>query len=67
MAKLTSKEVADRLDLGHITVLRYIRAGKIRASYIGRSYRVDEAEVAEFLRRSEGQQSNAGPRKVKTA
>lgn len=59
MALLTIYEVADRLRIEHHTVRKYIRNGKLKAVNYGRRYRVDEAEVAAFLRRSETKQEEA--------
>lgn len=59
MAMLTTREVANRLHLHILTVGRYIRSGKLKAVNIGGRYRVDEAEVAAFLLRSEAKQEEA--------
>ncbi|HEY3117712.1 MAG TPA: helix-turn-helix domain-containing protein [Chloroflexota bacterium] len=51
---LTPAEVADRLRIGRETVYRHIRAGTIEAARIGRSYRVDEAVLNDFVASARG-------------
>jgi len=46
---LTVEQVAELLQLHHFTVLNYIKQGKIRASQLGRVYRVRQSSVDEFL------------------
>jgi excisionase family DNA binding protein len=53
MAMLTTREVAARLGLRQITVVRYINSGKIKASNFGGRYRVEEEEVEAFKQRNE--------------
>ncbi|MBI5754994.1 helix-turn-helix domain-containing protein [Candidatus Peregrinibacteria bacterium] len=45
----TSEQVADMLQIHHYTVLKYIRQGKLKASRIGRVYRIRENDVDTFL------------------
>ncbi len=49
---LTTQEVADRLAVDKKTVLRYLRAGKLTGSRIGRDYRIPEGAVSALLRRT---------------
>jgi chromosome partitioning protein len=49
---LTTQEVADRLAVDKKTVLRYLRAGKLSGSRIGRDYRIPEGSVSALLRRT---------------
>jgi chromosome partitioning protein len=49
---LSTQEVADRLAVDKKTVLRYLRAGKLTGSRIGRDYRIPEGSVAALLRRT---------------
>ena len=49
---LSSQEVADRLSVDTKTVVRYVRAGKLVGSRIGREYRITESSVAALLRRT---------------
>jgi chromosome partitioning protein len=50
---LSTQEVAERLNVDKKTVLRYIHAGKLKGSRIGRDYRIAESTVKDFLARSE--------------
>jgi chromosome partitioning protein len=49
---LSTQEVADRLAVDKKTVLRYLRAGKLTGSRIGRDYRIPEGAVTTLLRRT---------------
>ena len=46
---LTVNDVAERLQLHPITVRRHIKAGQLRAVRIGRSVRIREADLEEYL------------------
>lgn len=46
---LTVAEVAYLTRLSKATVYRFVRAGRIRAVRFGRSYRVTEAAVDEYI------------------
>src|SRR5258707_13139884 len=50
---ISTQEVAERLNVDKKTVLRYIHAGKLKGSRIGRDYRIAESTVKDFLSRSE--------------
>ena len=47
---LTVNDVAERLQVHPITVRRHIKAGKLRAVRVGRSVRIREADLEEYLR-----------------
>jgi chromosome partitioning protein len=49
---LSTQEVADRLAVDTKTVVRYVRAGKLVGSRIGREYRIPESSVSALLRRT---------------
>ena len=49
---LSTHEVAERLSVDKKTVLRYLRAGKLTGSRIGRDYRIPEGSVSALLRRT---------------
>lgn len=52
---LTTKEVAERLQLKIQTVQKYIRDGKINAiKFGGKVYRVSETELQTFLENQKG-------------
>lgn len=52
---LTIKEITTRLKLHPNTVARYIQEGKLRGVKVGKSYRVRERDLAEFV----GERRNA--------
>ncbi|WP_104180685.1 helix-turn-helix domain-containing protein [Arthrobacter sp. B0490] len=58
---LTVAEVADLLRVSKMTVYRLVHAGDLPAVQFGRSYRVPESAVGEFLRNSQvdGQSESA--------
>ncbi len=51
---LTPEEVADALQLHHLTILKFIRGKKLKCMKFGRVYRIREEDLNEFLK----QQSN---------
>lgn len=51
-AYLTIAEVAAALRLSRMTVYRMVRAGTLAADRFGKSYRVPESAVAEYIRRA---------------
>lgn len=55
MAMLTSREVAERLQVKPVTVTRYVNKGLLAAIFYGREYKFEEAEVEAFLERSKDQ------------
>ena len=48
---LTVQEVAARMRVSSMTVYRLIKAGDLRASRVGHSYRLRSAEVEAYLQR----------------
>lgn len=46
---LTTKDVAKRLNLALSTVTYYIRQGELRATKLGRGYRIEEKDLMEFI------------------
>lgn len=46
---LTSDQVAKILQIHPLTVLRYIKEGKLKAIKLGRVYRIRESEIEKFL------------------
>ncbi|MHA7189053.1 helix-turn-helix domain-containing protein [Arthrobacter sp. MDT2-16] len=50
---LTVAEVADLLRVSKMTVYRLVHAGDLPAVQFGRSYRVPESAVGEFLRNAQ--------------
>lgn len=46
---MTPEQVADYLQISRETVYRYIRDGRLRASKMGRQYRVSKANVDRLL------------------
>ena len=49
---LTVREVAARMRVSNMTVYRLIQAGDLRATRVGRSYRLREGDVDSYLSRS---------------
>jgi len=49
----TVEQVAKKLKVSKITVYRFIKKGKIRASKIGKEYRVKESNLEDFLKKTE--------------
>jgi excisionase family DNA binding protein len=50
---LTVAEVADLMRVSKMTVYRLVHAGDLPAVQFGRSYRVPESAVGEFLRNAQ--------------
>jgi excisionase family DNA binding protein len=50
---LTVAEVADLMRVSRMTVYRLVHAGDLPAVQFGRSYRVPESAVGEFLHRAQ--------------
>jgi excisionase family DNA binding protein len=49
---LTPEQVADYLQLHHLTVLKLIKCGRLKGVKVGRIYRVPESSVDNFLQSS---------------
>ncbi|MBT2553152.1 helix-turn-helix domain-containing protein [Arthrobacter sp. ISL-5] len=64
-AYLTIAEVAAAMRLSRITVYRMVRAGTLAADRFGKSYRVPESAVEEYMRQAgspaTGQEAHPGP------
>jgi putative molybdopterin biosynthesis protein len=45
------EELAAKLRVSHMTIYRYIKAGKLEAYKIGKDYRIAKAEFERFLQR----------------
>ena len=45
----TTEQVAELLQIHPLTVLKYIKLGKLRAVKLGRVYRITDACLQEFL------------------
>jgi excisionase family DNA binding protein len=48
---LTPEEVAGVLRLHHLTVLKFIKAKKIKSIKFGRVYRIREEDLEDFLKK----------------
>ncbi len=48
-AYFTVEEVAQRLKVSHMTVYRWIKAGKLAAYKIGGEFRITERDIEHFL------------------
>ncbi len=46
---MTVSEVADLMRVSSMTVYRLINAGEIRAARVGKSYRIRESDVDQYL------------------
>ena len=46
---MTVSEVADLMRVSSMTVYRLIKAGEIRAARVGKSYRIRENDVDQYL------------------
>jgi excisionase family DNA binding protein len=46
----TVEEVADRLRVSHMTVYRWIKAGKLGAYKLGGEFRITEQDIERFLK-----------------
>lgn len=45
----TTKQVAELLQVSVITIRRYIKSGKLKASKIGKDYRISERDIKQLL------------------
>lgn len=48
---LTPLRVAEKLQVQKQTILRYIRAKKLRAVRLGRGYRISETDLNDFIKK----------------
>lgn len=68
---LTSEQVAQILQIHPFTVLKFIKQGKLKASKLGRVYRIKESEVMKLLNEHEEEKTseenvNDAPKILKT-
>jgi excisionase family DNA binding protein len=56
MAMLTVRQVAQQLNLVPMTVARYIRSGKLKASRPGGRWLIAQESVDEMLKKNENEQ-----------
>jgi len=49
MRLLTPEEVAEALQLHHLTILKFIRSKKLKSVKFGRVYRIKEEDLEDFL------------------
>ena len=61
---LTPEQVAERLQVHPFTVLKFIRQGKLRASKLGRVYRIRENDLTLFLNEQEANKTKLKKGKV---
>ncbi len=47
---LTPEQVAEALQLHHLTVLKFIKEKKLKCVKFGRVYRISESSLNEFLK-----------------
>ena len=45
----TTEQVANILQIHHLTVLKYIKQGKLHGIKLGRIYRIRESDLQKFL------------------
>lgn len=45
----TPEEVADKLKMNLLTIYKYIRSKRLGAVKFGRTYRIDEKDLEEFI------------------
>jgi excisionase family DNA binding protein len=64
---LTADEVAERLGLHVRTVRNYIRDGQLRATRIGKQYRIGRTDLEEFTGRPITEPEPTGPRHVEVS
>ncbi len=48
----TAEQVADLLQVHHLTVLKLIKAKRLKAVKLGRVYRIKESALNEFIEKS---------------
>jgi excisionase family DNA binding protein len=57
---LTPEQVAESLQISKITVMTYLRTGKIKGIKVGRLWRIHESDLRNFLRNAYQIESNGG-------
>lgn len=48
----TPEQVADIMQLNHLTILKYIKSKKLRAVKLDRWYRIEEKDLKDFFEKS---------------
>jgi excisionase family DNA binding protein len=61
---LTPEQVADRLQISRLTVMEYLREGKIKAYKVGRLWRVTEDDLRSFFEHGRVQSVEVAPEEV---
>jgi putative molybdopterin biosynthesis protein len=56
----TAKEVAEYLKVKKDTIYKWIRDGDLKCSQIGRTVRITESQLADFLKPKEKEEDNNG-------
>lgn len=51
MDYMTTKDVADRLNVAKSTVTYYIRNKQLNAAKIGKGYKISEKDLQEFIKK----------------
>lgn len=64
---LTPDQVADRLCISRLTVMRYLRTGRLRSVKVGRLWRVRERDLEAFLQPPEHQITEGARLRVQAA
>lgn len=49
---LTPDQVAKTLQVHHLTILKWIKAGKLKAIKLGRVYRIKQEDLEEFTQKN---------------
>jgi excisionase family DNA binding protein len=55
----TVAELKELLKISEITILRYIRLGKLKSQKIGRQHRITEKSLRKFLDEQNNQEGNS--------
>ena len=58
---LTPEQVAKILQVHQFTVLKFIKQGRLKASKLGRVYRIRESDIESFLEQSSAKSQKAEP------
>lgn len=49
----TPQQIAERLQVKKLTILRYIRSKRLRAVRLGKGYRISQADLDDFIKRNQ--------------
>ncbi len=58
---LTPQQVAERLQISRLTVIWYLRTGRIRGRKVGRLWRITEDDLHTFIEGSAAERPSAPP------